>query len=109
MIGDKYVNYNENFRMYLCTRNSGIEVSASTGALLSTINYSVTKSGLEGKLLSIIINNEQPELEKKKQELLENEEKLKIQLESLEKTLLEELASSTGNILENSVLIESLN
>jgi dynein heavy chain 2, cytosolic len=27
----------------------------------------------------------------------------------LEKTLLEELASSTGNILENTVLIESLN
>ncbi|KAL4440929.1 hypothetical protein ABPG74_009342 [Tetrahymena malaccensis] len=109
MIGDKYVNYNENFKLYLCTRNSGIEINANTSALVSIINYTVTKSGLEGKLLSIIINHEQPDLEKRKQELLENEEKLKIQLEELEKTLLEELASSTGNILENSVLIESLN
>ncbi len=47
-------------------------------ALISIINFTVTRSGLEGKLLSIIINHEQPELEKKKQELLENEEKLKI-------------------------------
>lgn len=76
---------------------------------MSIINYTVTKSGLEGKLLSIIINHEQPDIEKKKQDLLENEEKLKIQLADLEKTLLEELASSQGNILENKVLIESLN
>jgi dynein heavy chain 2 len=73
------------------------------------VNFTVTKSGLEGKLLSIIINIEQPELEEKKQKLLENEESLKMQLSDLERTLLEELASSTGNILENRVLIESLN
>lgn len=78
MIGDKFVNYNENFKLYLCTRNSGIEINANTSSLVSVINYTVTKSGLEGKLLSIIINHEQPDLEKRKQELLENEEKLKI-------------------------------
>jgi dynein heavy chain 2, cytosolic len=78
MIGDKMVNYNENFKLYLCTRNSGIEINAKTSSLISIINYSVTKSGLEGKLLSIIINHEQPDLERKKQELLENEENLKI-------------------------------
>lgn len=32
-----------------------------------------------------------------------------MQLADLEKTLLDELANSTGNILENRILIESLN
>ena len=66
MIGDKLVNYNENFKIYLCTRNSGIEINPNTSSLVSIINYTITRSGLEGKLLSIIINHEQPDLEKKK-------------------------------------------
>ena len=59
--------------------------------------------------MSLIINHEQPDLERKKTELLNNEENLKIQLAELEKVLLEELATSSGNILENNSLIESLN
>lgn len=41
--------------------------------------------------------------------MLEDEERLKIQLSEYEKSLLEALAKSTGNILENKPLIESLN
>ncbi len=69
----------------------------------------MTKSGLEGQLLSITINFEQPELEARKTQILEEEERLKIQLADFEKQLLTELANSTGNILENKTLIDSLN
>jgi len=69
----------------------------------------VTKSGLEGQLLSITINFEQPELEARKTQILEEEERLKIQLADFEKQLLTELANSSGNILENKTLIDSLN
>jgi dynein heavy chain 2 len=41
--------------------------------------------------------------------LLEEEERLKIQLASYEKLLLDELANAEGNILENKALIDSLN
>jgi dynein heavy chain 2 len=40
--------------------------------------------------------------------LLQVEEDLKVQLAGLEKTLLHTLATSTGNILENQQLIDSL-
>ncbi len=40
--------------------------------------------------------------------LLKQEEELKVQLADLEKTLLETLANSTGNLLENKVLLDSL-
>ena len=42
------------------------------------VNFTVTKSGLEGQLLSNTINFEQPELEKRKTQILEEEEGLKI-------------------------------
>ena len=49
------------------------------------------------------------ELESRKTQLLEEEERLQIQLAAYEKQLLEELADSEGNILENKTLIDSLN
>ena len=77
--------------------------------MIISINFTVTKSGLEGQLLGITLNHEQPELEKKKTEYLQKEETLKMRLADLEKKLLEELANSQGNILENKSLIEHLN
>ena len=93
-IGDKFVDYSETFQLYLCTRNSAIDIQPQAHSLISVVNFTVTKSGLEGKLLSIIIDHEKPDLEKKKQELLHGEEKLKLQLSELEATLLENLANS---------------
>lgn len=45
-IGDKQIDFNPEFRLLLCTRNSGIDLPANTKGLVSVINYSVTKSGL---------------------------------------------------------------
>ena len=108
-IADKSLDVNATFRLYLTTRNSSIEIAKHQKDLVSIVNFSVTKSGLEGKLLSIIIPYFQPQIEKEKQELLEEQEKLKINLSTLEEKLLKELADSSGNILENKGLIQSLN
>lgn len=56
-VGDKQIDYNQSFRLMLCTRNSGIDLPTNTRGLVSVINFSVTKSGVESKLLSIIINH----------------------------------------------------
>eukprot|EP00954_Amorphochlora_amoebiformis_P005296 417670-Amorphochlora_amoeboformis.AAC.1 len=49
------------------------------------------------------------QLEAKKSKLLKEEEDMKIQIAGLEQSLLSELASSEGDILENKALIDSLN
>jgi dynein heavy chain 2 len=103
------VDYNPAFLLYLTTRDQFVEISPNCQALVTNVNFTVTKSGLEGQLLSITINFEQPELESRKTQLLEEEERLQIQLAAYEKQLLEELANSEGNILENKTLIDSLN
>jgi len=108
-IGEKAIDYNPNFRLYLTTRDQFVSIPPNCSALVTDVNFTVTKSGLEGQLLSTTINFEQPELEARKTELLEKEERLKIQLADYEKSLLTELANSTGNILQNKTLIDSLN
>ena len=108
MVGDKAVDYHENFRMYICTRNPEPDIPPDAAPLIDEINFTVTRSGLEGQLLGVTIENEQPDLEEKKSKLLAEEEQFKVQLADLEKDLLKELADSEGNLLENIKLIESL-
>jgi dynein heavy chain 2 len=107
--GDKTVDYNESFKLFFATRDSLIDIPPNASPLVVIINFTVTKSGLESQLLSITINHEEPELEKKKTEILQEEERFKIRLAEYQKSLLDELASSTGNILENQQLVDSLN
>jgi dynein heavy chain 2, cytosolic len=107
-VGDKVLDYNEKFKLYLATRNPHPYLAPSAAANVQIINFAVTRSGLEGQLLGVTLQHEQPELEKQKSEQLRKEEEFKVQLAGLEAELIQALASSTGNILENTALIESL-
>jgi len=49
------------------------------------------------------LSHEKPEIQAKKTELLKNTEELKMELDQLEDSLLQQLASAQGNILDNKV------
>ncbi|CAF4638011.1 unnamed protein product [Rotaria sp. Silwood1] len=108
-IGDKIIDYNPDFRIYLTTRNPTPELLPDMEAIVNEVNFTTTRAGLTGQLLATAIQHEKPELEVRKTELLRKEEELKIELAKLEDQLLEDLANATGNILENKELLESLN
>ena len=108
MIGEKSIDFSSTFSLIFSTRDTTINLHPKTKSTVSVINYSVTKSGLEMQLLSIVINHEKPELEEKKIKILEQEDAFKVQLAEVENQLLNELAASTGNLLENRNLIISL-
>lgn len=70
-IGDKAVDYNPAFELYMTTRDQFVEIPPNAQPLVANINFTVTKSGLESQLLSITINFEKPELESQKTQILE--------------------------------------
>ncbi|UJR10563.1 hypothetical protein I4U23_014763 [Adineta vaga] len=108
-IGEKTIDYNADFRIYLTTRNPAPELLPDMEAIVNEVNFTTTRAGLTGQLLATAIQHEKPELEVRKTELLRKEEELKIELAKLEDQLLEDLANATGNILENKELLQSLN
>ncbi|NXA12552.1 DYHC2 protein, partial [Sapayoa aenigma] len=108
-IGEKMVDYNEEFRLFLSTRNPNPFIPPDTSSVVTEVNFTTTASGLRGQLLALTIQHEKPDLEEQKTKLLQQEEDKKIQLAKLEDSLLETLATSQGNILENKDLIDSLN
>uniref|UniRef100_A0A3B3B8Z9 Dynein heavy chain ATP-binding dynein motor region domain-containing protein n=1 Tax=Oryzias melastigma TaxID=30732 RepID=A0A3B3B8Z9_ORYME len=108
-IGDKVIDYNEDFRLFLATRNPSPFIPPDAASVVTEVNFTTTRAGLKGQLLALTIQQEKPELETEKTRLLQQEEDKKIQLAQLEESLLETLATAQGNILENRELIDSLN
>uniref|UniRef100_A0A0N5CE75 Cytoplasmic dynein 2 heavy chain 1 n=1 Tax=Strongyloides papillosus TaxID=174720 RepID=A0A0N5CE75_STREA len=103
------VDFNPSFKLFLCTKNTHIKLPTYVSSLLTEVNYSTTKSGLTAQLLSLSISIQKPELDRKSSELTSEAEKMQIKLHELENVLLDELANSTGSIIENKQLLDSLN
>lgn len=68
----------------------------------------VTLKGLEDQLLSVITAFERKELEEQREHLIQETSDNKNLLKDLEDSLLRELTSSTGNMLDNLDLVHTL-
>ena len=104
-VGDKMVDYNDGFRLVLATRSPSPGILPDVDSLMTTVNFSVTLSGLEGRLLGLTIQHEKPDLEQTKTTILKAEEELKIQLEAMEQKLLVDLSASQGNVSSKTSLL----
>ncbi|UJR10037.1 hypothetical protein I4U23_014260 [Adineta vaga] len=107
-LGDKQIDIDRNFRMYLTCRLSNPILTTLHFSYSKVINYTVTLKGLEEQLLSSLVKIERRELEEMRETLIQEIFENKQQQKSLEDSLLRELTTTTGNILDNTELIETL-
>ncbi|TNN52942.1 Dynein heavy chain 10, axonemal [Liparis tanakae] len=107
-LGDKEVDYDPNFKLYLNTKLSNPKYSPSVFGKAIVINYTVTLKGLEDQLLSVIMGFEKKELEEQREHLIQETSNNKKLLKNLGDSLLRELATSTGNMLDNTELVNTL-
>ncbi|XP_067084612.1 dynein axonemal heavy chain 10 [Osmerus mordax] len=108
VLGDKEVDYDPNFKLYLNTKLANPKYSPSVFGKAMVINYTVTLKGLEEQLLSVIVGFERRELEEQRERLILETSDNKRLLKDLEDSLLRELATSTGNMLDNTELVHTL-
>ncbi|XP_012943739.1 dynein heavy chain 10, axonemal [Aplysia californica] len=108
LLGDKEVDYDKNFRLYLNTKIANPKLGPEVFGKAMVINYTVTLTGLEDQLLSVIVGYEKKELEEQRQSLIQETSANKKLLYELEDSLLRELAQSKGNMLDNVDLVETL-
>ncbi|XP_030763708.1 cytoplasmic dynein 2 heavy chain 1 [Sitophilus oryzae] len=105
----KQIDYHEDFKLILCSRNEHVKISAELAPYLINLSFNVTYNGFIEQLLSAAIKQEKPELESRKKELLQQNEELQEKLQSLQNQLLESLANYSGNILNDKNLLNTLN
>ena len=107
--GDKPLIYDPNFRLLLTTKLHNPHFLPETCIKLTVINFTVTFDGLEDQLLVDVINNREPEIEKRRDKLVVEIATSKNQLARLQEQILFELAESNAEtILDNVKLIETL-
>ncbi|CAM9165880.1 unnamed protein product [Chrysoparadoxa australica] len=107
-IGDSDVDYNKDFKMYMTTKMPNPHYLPEVCIKVNVINFTVTMDGLEDQLLGQVVAKERPDIEKRKRQLLMRMADDKKQLQDLEAKILELLSKSSGNILDDEVLINTL-
>uniref|UniRef100_A0A8C9NDF6 Dynein axonemal heavy chain 17 n=1 Tax=Serinus canaria TaxID=9135 RepID=A0A8C9NDF6_SERCA len=104
-IGDKEVEYNQQFRLILHTRCFNPHYKPEVQAQCTLINFLVTREGLEDQLLAAVVARERPDLEAS---LTKSQNEFKIKLKELEDSLLARLSAAGGDFLRDTALVENL-
>ncbi|KAM0726763.1 Dynein axonemal heavy chain 10 [Formica fusca] len=108
IIGNKEIDYDPGFRMYLTTKMTNPVLDPAVYAKAVVINYMVTTAGLENQLLSVVVRIERPDIEEQRETLILETSENKNLLQQLEDSLLREIATDQGNMVDNIDLIETL-
>lgn len=69
-IGDKEIDFNSSFKLFMITRDSSIQFGADICSRVTFVNFTVTPSSLTAQCLNLFVKNEQPKVEEKRRKLL---------------------------------------
>ena len=107
-IGDNIIPYNDSFKFFMTTKLSNPHYAPEVQVKVSLLNFTITQGGLEEQLLGVVVAEELPELSQQKANLVVSNANMNKQLYDIESEILYLLSNSTGNILDDTVLIETL-
>ena len=69
-LGEKEIDYNPNFRLYITTKLANPRFSPETSVKTTIINFAVKEQSLQAQLLTLVVQKERPDLDKQKNELI---------------------------------------
>ena len=107
-LGDKEVDLEPTFRLFLQTRLTNPHYPPEVHAETTIVNFMVTEAGLEDQLLALTVSKERPDLEEQRLVLIHEQNGYRLKIKALEESILAQLATAEGDILENVTLIENL-
>lgn len=107
-IGDTAIPYSDMFNFFMTTKLPNPHYAPEVQVKVSLLNFTITQMGLEEQLLGVTVKEEMPELSETSVKLMIENAAMNKQLYDIESKILELLENSKGNILDDTVLIETL-
>jgi dynein heavy chain len=107
-LGDSTIEYSKDFKLYFTTKLPNPHYAPEICVAACLLNFVATAEGLTDGLLGVVVAMEEPEIEEQRVALVINSAKAKAELADIENKILALLSASSGDILEDEELIETL-
>ncbi|THH01513.1 hypothetical protein EW026_g1200 [Hermanssonia centrifuga] len=107
-LGNQDIDFSPSFTMFLSTRDPSVEFSPDICSRVTFVNFTMTRSSLQSQSLDQVLKVERPDTERKRTDLMKMQGEFRLRLRTLEKLLLQALNESTGNILDDDKVIDTL-
>lgn len=108
MLAGGKVDWDDKFRLFLTTKVGNPKYTPEIMGKTSIINYTVTLNGLAEQLLNEVVKHERADLEEARHKLVMEMSENQSTRKKLEDSLLQELSSAKGGILDNMDLVQTL-
>jgi dynein heavy chain 1, cytosolic len=107
-LGSQDIDFSPAFTMFLTTRDPSVEFSPDICSRVTFVNFTMTRSSLQSQSLDQVLKVERPDTERKRTDLMKIQGEFRLRLRTLEKLLLQALNESSGNILDDDKVIDTL-
>lgn len=107
-LGHQEIDFSPSFTMFLSTRDPSVEFSPDVCSRVTFVNFTMTRSSLQSQSLDQVLKSERPDTDKKRTDLMKLQGEFRLRLRHLEKSLLNALNESQGNILDDDKVIDTL-
>ena len=107
-LGKQKIDFSPSFKLYLSTRDPSATFPPDICSRTTFVNFTVTQSSLRSQSLNEVLKSERPDVDQRRMNLIKMQGEFSTHLRVLEKRLLQALNQSRGNILDDDVVLETL-
>ncbi|KAI8852562.1 dynein heavy chain and region D6 of dynein motor-domain-containing protein [Chytridium lagenaria] len=107
-LGGQDIDFSPSFTLFLSTRDPSVNFPPDICSRVTFVNFTVTRSSLQSQCLHQVLKAERPDTDRKRTDLIKLRGEFQLRLRHLEKSLLQALNDSKGNILEDDNIIATL-
>ena len=107
-LGKQEIDFSPAFKVFLSTRDPSATFAPDICSRTTFVNFTVTQSSLQTQALNDVLKSERPDVDQRRNNLIKMQGEFNTHLRSLEKRLLQALNQSQGNILDDDIVIETL-
>ncbi|KAF8934382.1 dynein heavy chain [Dissophora ornata] len=107
-LGNQDIDFSPSFTLFLSTRDPSVNFRPDVCSRVSFVNFTVTRGSLQSQCLSKVLKAERPDVDRRRADLIKLQGEFKVKLRHLEKSLLQALNESKGNILDDDKVIATL-
>ncbi|KDN51345.1 cytoplasmic dynein heavy chain 2 [Tilletiaria anomala UBC 951] len=107
-LGSQEIDFSPSFTLFLSTKDPSVEFPSDVCSRVTFVNFTMTRSSLQSQSLDQVLKAERPETDRKRTDLMKLQGEFRLRLRHLEKSLLNALNESQGNILDDDKVIDTL-